>query len=94
MRGGGRRAGSRFAGEVWESLSEVADVGEISVTDAGVARVFLWRVAPGGGGGTEVGLWMGVESAVSWVRCSCVQRRADTVAWKGVRSADVSLGLI
>ena len=83
MRGGGRRAGSRFAGEVWESLSEVADVGEISVADAGVARFFFWRVAPGGGGGTEVELWMGVESAVSWVRCSCVQRRADTGLERG-----------
>ena len=50
MGGGERREESRLAGEGGESLSEVADVGQRSVADAGVAvfwvvkgHLWSWR---------------------------------------------------
>ena len=54
----------------------------------------LSRVTYGHGGGTEVGLWIGVGGAVYWVGGSFVPRRAESVAWKEVRSDGASLELI
>ena len=50
------RVVARLTGEGGESLSEVADIGECYLKDAGEAGGS--RVASGGGGGTEVRLWI------------------------------------
>ena len=55
---------------------------------------FLSRVASGDGGNTKVGFWMGFGGTVSWEGGSCVPRRAESVAWKGVRSDGASLEFI
>ena len=75
-------------------MSEVSDVGESSVADAVVAGRGVSRVVSGDGGGNGLGLWMGVGGAVSWVGGSCVPRRAEYMAWKGIWSNDASLELI
>ena len=54
----------------------------------------LSRVASGGGGGTEVGLWFGGGGAVSWAIDGCGPRSAMSLTRKDVPSNGDSLEII
>ena len=54
----------------------------------------LSRVASGGGGVTEVGLWFGGGGAISWVGDGCGPRSARSLTRKDVPSDGDSLDII